>query len=208
MNIEPTYTPIQGIELTVDTDAIEKELSAQETQKTVLNAYFAGAAFFCAVIAYNVSFIVGFVAFFACVVVRGLRSDKMAKEHAQRIERINWMRQIKPIFVYSLHESDRDVVNRFQYAIQMLSASGNEANVPVYRMMYRDHITVCHTAKSGAKRTARDTEYPATETWNEYQNDLKIFIKKMVNDHAKTLRANEAGDTWTDIHYYGQYATN
>ena len=205
----------------------QDELRAQESVVFVWRAANVGAAFLALLIGWNGH---GFFMLLMFVIQWAYNAKKwppMAEELERRRKIVAFRQQIENLYVFSSGRTetpgdDPTAAAAFKQALEWLKLSGNEHEVRVHLILFRD-VTVftsyfdkdgrLHSertwrdkisAKNASGETGKVAYYPASESWEQYVNWRENFILEDREKRLRMLRSDNRGFEWVNEHYFNQ----
>lgn len=206
---------------------LEDELQAQETVVFVWKAVNVAAAAFALLIGWNGH---GFFMLAMIAIQWAYNASKwppIAEELERRRKIVAFRQQIENLYVFSsgrteIPGDDPTAAAAFKQALEWLKLSGNEHEVRVHLILFRDvSVFTSYFDKDGrlhSERTWRDkisvknatgepgkvAYYPASETWEQYVNWREVFILEDREKRLRMLRNDNRGFEWVNQHYFNQ----
>lgn len=127
---------------------------------------------------------------------------QLQADFADVMERVAFLVNVEPLFVFSKSPDDKTVSERMEYARRMLREVGNEHNTPIYRVFFRD-VVAARYEKDGLSHEPRPAGSSA-ETWEQYAAYCAAFSQEKREAWLRELRKNTAGAEWVNQNVFGQ----
>lgn len=188
---------------------VETELNVQSNYWFTYRAANVAVFAFIIIAAMNDHSMFAMVAALVQIVFNATRVPQLIAEFDERIKHVTFKTQIENLYVFSEFEgqSDATVAATFQTVVAYLKTVGNEHEVRVHMVIFRDVsiFTWFWDAKRNLqKQTKPRPPLSSAETWEQYFQATQQFKIEDHDNRLRDLRKDQSGFDWVNQHVFNQ----
>lgn len=189
---------------------VETEIKVQSNYWFTYRAANVAVAVFIIIAAANDHSVFSFFAGVGQIAFNMWRVPMLMDEFAERIKHVTFKTQIENLYVFSEFQGQPDatVAATFQSVVAYLKQVGNEHEVRVNMVMFRDVSTFTWwwDAKGNLQNLSKPRkELSSSETWEQYQTEIELFEKTDRDNRLRELRKDQQGFEWVNQHVFQQW---
>jgi len=189
---------------------IELEHAEQSSFWFTFKAGNAFVALFFFILIGNEHTVFGFLGLALQTIFLFVRVPVLIEKFEHRLKIVTFKTQIENLYVCSIYEGQEDdlVVDTFNRTVELLRQSGNNHEVRVHLLLFRDVKTFTWFFDSSGKLVKTNDwrkEGSSFETWEEYQEFVEDFKRTDRDKRLRQLRKDNAGFDWVNENVFGQW---